>query len=576
MGEGEISDASGSAPTVGEGARGEFRLFGPPGTGKTTWLTRQLQKAAQKYGPQQIIVASFTKAAARVLVGRDLPVPDEQIGTLHAHCYRALGRPKIADVYLKEFAEEHGLLMTGAEVAPSLEENSVEQGSTNTQDDKTYLELGRLRNLMVPKELWPASVQHFDHLWSAWKKEHEMLDFTDLIEVALKDMLYAPRNATVGFFDEAQDSSPLQHRLMRNWGKSMDFFILAGDDDQCLYSFIGARPETLVSKDLPEERKLFLRQSWRVPRAVQAYAERVIAQVGRRQPKEYRPREEEGVVGIRFPARWRAPNTLVTAVENDLANGNTVMVIAPCSYALTNIIAEFRRRAIPFGNPYRTTRGDWNPLAMSRKRESALSRVLDFLEPKHELRFEDMDTASRVWSAKQLVAWTKLVDTKAFFARGFTAAAKKIAKEGKEDAQAILELLWQYANNPDYINSMIRTCSIGSLEERIALLRANFMPSGVGVPTADYAFRCIEGAGGDMEKVRPRVCVGTVHSVKGAESDVVYLIPDVPMNVYNETLVSREAYDSSVRVAYVAITRAKKAFHVLQPETRFTLRGIYV
>jgi superfamily I DNA/RNA helicase len=70
----------------------EMKIFGPPGTGKTTTLSRQIRRAAERYGSDAVVVGSFTRAAARELVSRDLPLDEGQVGTLHALCYRQLER----------------------------------------------------------------------------------------------------------------------------------------------------------------------------------------------------------------------------------------------------------------------------------------------------------------------------------------------------------------------------------------------------------------------------------------------------------------------------------------------------
>ncbi len=75
----------------------EHQVFGSPGTGKTTYLSRQIALAAQKYGSDNVMVASFTKAAAVELAGRDLPLKPDHVATLHAHAYRAIGKPKILE-----------------------------------------------------------------------------------------------------------------------------------------------------------------------------------------------------------------------------------------------------------------------------------------------------------------------------------------------------------------------------------------------------------------------------------------------------------------------------------------------
>ena len=77
----------------------EYRIFGPPGTGKTTNLTRQIRRAVDRFGDSSVLVTSFSKATAAELIGRDTPIDFDRIGTLHSHCFHALGKPMIAEVH---------------------------------------------------------------------------------------------------------------------------------------------------------------------------------------------------------------------------------------------------------------------------------------------------------------------------------------------------------------------------------------------------------------------------------------------------------------------------------------------
>ena len=69
---------------------------------------------------------------------------------------------------------------------------------------------------------------------------------------------------------------------------------MAGDDDQTIYSFTGATPEAFLDPDIPDDHKIILKQSFRVPRAVHGLAENLIKTVTRRQAKEYLPRDAAG------------------------------------------------------------------------------------------------------------------------------------------------------------------------------------------------------------------------------------------------------------------------------------------
>ena len=72
----------------------EYRIFGPPGICNTTNLTRQIQRAADRFGESSVRVASFSKATAAELTSRDTPMDLDRIGTLHSHLLPRSGRTR--------------------------------------------------------------------------------------------------------------------------------------------------------------------------------------------------------------------------------------------------------------------------------------------------------------------------------------------------------------------------------------------------------------------------------------------------------------------------------------------------
>jgi len=130
--------------------------------------------------------------------------------------------------------------------------------------DAWLQELNRFRGLMILPEAWPANLRDFAARWQQYKDDLGLLDFTDLIEIALRDIHIAPGNPAVIFVDEAQDLSRMQLALIRKWGRHTDYFILSGDEDQTIYSFHGASPDALLEPDIPDDHKIILKQSYRV------------------------------------------------------------------------------------------------------------------------------------------------------------------------------------------------------------------------------------------------------------------------------------------------------------------------
>ena len=65
----------------------------------------------------------------------------------------------------------------------------------------------------------------------------------------------------------------------------------------------------------------------------------------------------------------------------------------------------------------------------------------------------------------------------------------------------------------------------------------------------------------------PKVVVGTIHSVKGGQADVVYLFPDLSRSGdagFNQGGADRDAV---IRLFYVGMTRAREKLYICQPES---------
>jgi superfamily I DNA/RNA helicase len=68
-------------------------------------------------------------------------------------------------------------------------------------------------------------------------------------------------------------------------------------------------------------------------------------------------------------------------------------------------------------------------------------------------------------------------------------------------------------------------------------------------------------------QVTPQVVVGTIHSVKGGQADVVYLFPDLSQAGDAQYNRGGAARDSVIRLFYVGLTRARETLYICQRET---------
>lgn len=535
----------------------EHRLFGPPGTGKTTYLARQIERAVEKHGPDSVMVASYTKAAAAELNRRNLPIPKEAMGTLHALCYRALNRPEIAETHIDEFnAENPGFALSN--IKTGMDEMAVD-AQYGTDADMYFAEYNLFRAKMLPLHTMSKPAIQFLKVWERFKEKHDYTDFTDMIHFVLAMKEPPPGKPIIGIYDEAQDFNALQMKLVRHWMQYQEYIIIGGDDDQTIYEWSGSSPECFLYPEVPKEQKHILKQSYRLPRAIQELSNRWIKQVRNREPKEFAPRPEQGEIRYLDRANYQKP---VQAIEEALRyaeNGKTVMFLASCSYMLKTLIASLRYLGLSFHNPYRQSRGDWNPMGTFGKgaanRVSTRDRLVSFLNP--GIDFEGRP----LWEIHDLVKWTDMIKTRGILKRG----AKEHIANAAEGIQ-----FYDFGNLMGFYSSIFEPAGL-----EIAMKRdLNWFwehSKAEKKKALDYPIAVYKKLGLKALTEKPKLMVGTVHSVKGGEADCVVLFPDLSVAAMAGWMKGGEGKDAVVRTFYVGMTRAKESLLVCQPSTGMTV-----
>lgn len=545
----------------------EHRVVGPPGCGKTTYLSRQAVQAARKYGPHAVCVASLTKTAAAEVAGRGTGIPRKNIGTLHSHAFRGLDNPEIMETaetiaLWNEWAGVSSMRISSKMIA-NPEAAPPEGAMFETDGDELLQDMGVLRQRMTPRRFWPPGVQRFANKWDEFKKETGALDFTDLIERAIEEVDTLQGNPAVFMVDEAQDMSRLEMTLARKWGAPCEQFVIVGDPDQNLYQWRGSDPDAFYAGEAETER--VLEQSYRVPFEVHLTAVRWIEQIEGRQPVKYRPRRERiddpdsqpaiGRVRTERSIRWEDSVRVVDHLEDDLARGLTVMVLATCNYMLNPVAAELKGRAIPFHNPYRPEHGGWNPMRGAR-------RLLSFLRPSREAWGEE----SRFWTWDDIKAFTDPMQAAGYMTRGskgLVASKTRRERTGGErgqdeaEAQAVLKLFEEqhhlevFDMDVDWWQTSLRHKE---------------------VPRQVFPCEIYRKRGPRALREVPRVIVGTIHSVKGGEADVVYLFPDLSnTGFFGSWIKGGEERNSIIRQMYVGMTRAREELVLCGPSSSLTV-----
>lgn len=558
--------------------KGQYGVIGPPGTGKTTFLARQVAEIVDRVGERQdggspVLVSSLTRTAAAEVAGRDLPLPKAAVGTLHAHAFRSLDRPEIAtgpamadwNAFAPEWAVSEG-------VETDADDLTVDDlgGGALTRGDVVRSAYDLVRHRLTPEDVYTSDdfylgdvsgsdIAAFAESFNAWKDRTGLFDFTDLISGALSTR--PPLDPDVIVVDEVQDLSALEWELVRAWSDGRAL-IAVGDPWQSLYTWRGAHPE--LFEDIPRERLRILSQSYRVPTAIVATALAWMrGKIKVAADLVYHGRKgEDGapVAGsIRFADRFTPSNVdpMLAEIADKLAEGRTVMVAASCGYMLAPLVARTRALGIPFANPWRTKRGDWNPL--SSRGNTALDKISAMLAPA---------THGRLWTWKELATWipyvrTSLKDGTRILSHGAKASLEDKAKRMPDELATSIEVaamivdpsLWKFV---DSTRGKGRRPEI--VEAAFEWLRPRLLDA--SAKSIDYARLILGGRfAGDAKK--PRLYVGTVHSFKGAEADDVYLFTELPPKAREAFDAGRsEEIESVARMFYVGLTRARHSVTV--------------
>lgn len=208
-----------------------LKIFGSPGTGKTTELLRILEeKIAEGFKANKIGFFSFTRRAikearSRVIKKFKLSEDDlEYFRTIHSLCYRALNINS-GQVFkgerIKEFSELVRVEMSGV----SEEDNSGLIIGNKKGDLLLFCDEVARSSERDLKSVWKElecehsweEQDYFSKSYSSFKKAKNLLDFTDMLDVFLEQE-YVP-DLDIVFVDEAQDLTIKQWKVIEKLTK---------------------------------------------------------------------------------------------------------------------------------------------------------------------------------------------------------------------------------------------------------------------------------------------------------------------------------------------------------------------
>ena len=424
--------------------------------------------------------------------------------------------------------------------------------------------------------------------------------------------------------DEYQDTNRAQYEITKLLAKGHGNLMVVGDDDQSIYSWRGADIRNILDfeRDWPEVKTVKLEQNYRSTGTILAAANAVIANNRSRKPKTLftdAPDGEKVAVYLaadeRDEGRW-----LAAEVEklHDKGVSYRDMAVFYRTNAQSRTLEDMFLRA---GVPYRivggtrffdraeirdvmaylrlavnhaddvscmrvinTPRRGIGKTTVERISSTASLRDLSFFEAARE---EGLDPATRAGTRRALAEFTALIDEISSYEGALSDVVEMIVEKTGliaaleaqrtdeaasriENIREFLGVVHDYVEAHELVPDAELDADVPSAEEAPDPADGE-VPTGFHAPTlADFMewlslrtdLDALDGASEDY------VTFMTVHSAKGLEFDNVF-VAGMEEGIFPHTSsILEHGVEEERRLAYVAITRARKRLFLTHAQTR--------
>jgi len=570
---------------------GATLLLAVPGSGKTTVLVSRLGYMLYVCGirPENILTMTYTVAATNDMRSRFVSFfGDEYASRLEFRTINGVCARIIMLYEAKQGRRAFELISdekkTSAIISGIYRE--VEKDFPSESDIKNIRTLiTYAKNMMLGRE----EIKKLDEdglefsaiyeMYNAYLRSSKQMDYDDQMIYAYKilnqypDILCDLRDKYRYLcVDEAQDTSKIQHAIIKLLAGEESNLFMVGDEDQSIYGFRAAYPEALLSfeKDHKNAKVLLMEENFRSSGNIVSMAQRFIsANKFRHEKNMYTVREKgRSVRKIALTAREAQYSYLLKVAQSP---DNLTAILYRDNESALPLIDLFERNSVKYN-----AKG-FDPSFFGHRVVRDIVDIIRFAENQYdtELFLRIYYKLSTYLTKDMAQTACKISEDKAigildavFELRGMTKGTEKACRSIYTHFKSIASdkggnVVYRIANfmgYNDYLERMgIKTAKISILENIASRVKGY----------REFLDRLDELSRVVTERRYDKDCcliLSTIHSSKGLEYDSVYLI-DVIDSFFPEAVVTNynnadedeiRAYEEERRLFYVAVTRAKE------------------
>lgn len=601
---------------------GPLLIMAGAGSGKTRVLTHRIAYILLEKGvnPYNILAITFTNKAAREMKERINGIlggaADEiWISTFHSMCVRILRR----DIDRIGINRNFTILDTTDQLSVIkgiLKDKNIDSKKFDPRGILSAISSAK-NELIDAKQYGKYTGNYFENIVSDVFEQYEKrllknhsLDFDDLIMKTIQlfkrvpEVLeYYQRKFQYIHVDEYQDTNKAQYQLVHLLAAKFQNLCVVGDSDQSIYGWRGADIANILSfeKDYPNAKVILLEQNYRSTKNILQVANHVISNNVKRKPKNLWTDNEKGEKIQYYRADTEQGEALfVTGKIKELVETKqrkfSDFAILYRTNAQSRAMEEMLVKAnIPYtivGGTKFYDRKEIKDLLAYLRLVANLDDDISFVRiinvPKRGIGATSLDRIAQYALQNEMSMFRALGEVERI---GLSAKAMKACREfyqmlsGLNQMQeylSVMELTEEIIKRTEY-REMLQAEKTLEAESRLENIdeflsvTKNFEESSEDQTLIAFLTDLALVADIDQldkeENVKDAVVLMTLHSAKGLEFPVVFLIGlEEGVFPHSRSLMEENDMEEERRLMYVGITRAEEELYITNAQIR-TLYG---
>ena len=568
-----------------------------PGSGKTAVITRRvLELTKQGVAPGNILVITFTKAAATEMEERFVRLQTEEgkttpsgrvnFGTFHAVFFKILK-------YAYQWDASN---IIREEVSTQMLSDLIRKLEMEIEDEREFIdgirsEISKIKSERIDIRTYYSMncpEEQFQRIYLEYTermKQQRLIDFDDILLYAYELLTKRPDVLKLWqekyqyiLIDEFQDINSIQYDIIRMLALPQNNLFIVGDDDQSIYQFRGARPEIMLNfpKDYPKAERVLLNYNYRSQEEIVKAAGRLIGHNKKRYPKEIMATKpaEAPVFTEKFPTQEEEGERIIELIRGYKAQGigyKEMAVLFRTNTQARSIMGKLLNYNIPFQmrDVVPNLFDHWIAkniityikLAMGNRERGLMLQVMN--RPNRYLSRETLNEPTVDFDK-----WKWLYRDRDWMVERIDKLEYDLEMLKKTNPYAAINYIRRGIGYDDYLvqYAEYRRMKPEELLEIVTELQESAREFETFEEWFDYMdeYRRELERQKDLRKKRniDGVMLATMHSSKGLEYEVV-ILPEVNEGItpYKQA-VSDEELEEERRMYYVAMTRAKQYLHV--------------